>query len=168
MVKRINEFECNKTWFRVEGVYPIKVVMRLQNEMAEHFCDKQNDHIIETLLVAEDNQEILYQLPDHYTDFIEVLIVPRNFKNQTKQKRHLSISERLEQKGIVAIGKLPKPEVIGFLRQEFIKENGGRLPCGNVRVIVEALKHIDNARNVIDVCAINGVHSLHITERLTC
>ena len=53
MVKRINEFECNKTWFRVEGVYPIKVVMRLQNEMAEHFCDKQNDHIIETLLVAE-------------------------------------------------------------------------------------------------------------------
>ena len=111
-----------------------------------------------------DNQEILDELPDHYTDFIEVLIVPRNFKNQTKQKRHLSISERLERKGIVAIGKLPKPEVIGFLRQEFIKENGGRLPCENIRVIVEALKHIDNARNVIDICAINGVHSLHVTE----
>jgi len=165
MTKRINEFECNKTWFRVEGVYPIKVVMRLQNEMAEHFCDKQADHIIETLLVAEDNQQILDELPDHYTDFVEVLIVPKELmQSKQKQRRLLSIPERLNQKGIVGIGKLPKPEVIGFLRNEFIRENGGRLPCGNIRVIVEALRHIENARNVIDVCAINGVHSLHITE----
>ena len=167
MTKRINEFECNKTWFRVEGVYPIKVVMRLQNEMAEHFCDKQADHIIETLLVAEDNQQILDELPDHYTDFVEVLIVPKELmQSKQKQRRLLSIPERLNQKGIVGIGKLPKPEVIGFLRNEFIRENGGRLPCGNIRVIVEALRHIENARNVIDVCAINGVHSLHITEVL--
>ena len=46
---------------------------------------------------------------------------------------------------------------------EFIKENGGDLPLGNVRVIVEALKHFENAKNIIDTCALNGVQSIHLS-----
>ena len=162
---RVAEFEdTSRKWFLVEGIYPIKVIMRLQNEMAEHFCDKRKDHIIETLLVSEDSEDILDQLPEHYTDFVEILTVPSSVKTKSKKSTVPSITDRLQEKGIVGVGKHPKPEVIGFLRKEFIKENGGKLPCENIRVIVEVLRHFDNAKNVIDVCAINGVHSLYTTE----
>ena len=162
---RLAEFEDTaQKWFLVQGIYPIKVIMRLQNEMAEHFCDKRKDHIIETLLVSEDSEDILDQLPEHYTDFVEILNVPSSIKTKAKKSTVPSVTDRLQESGIVGVGKHPKPEVIGFLRSEFIKENGGKLPCENIRVIVEVLRHFDNAKNVIDVCAINGVHSLYTTE----
>jgi len=146
----------------VQGIYPLKVVMRLQNQMMEHLCDKRMDHIIETLLVK--NESILDQLPDHYVDFMEVLIVPDSLlKKSSSPQHHFSISNALEEKDIIGIGKRPNPEMIGFLRDEFIKENGGDLPLGNVRVIVEALKHFENAKNIIDTCALNGVQSIHLT-----
>jgi len=157
---RIEEFQCNKTYFRVEGIYPLKVVMRLQNQMMEHLCDKRMDHIIETILVKDES--ILDQLPDHYVDFMEVLIVPDSISKESKNQ-HFSIQHALENKGIIGIGKRPNPEMIGFLRDEFIKENGGDLPLGNVRVIVEALKHFENAKNIIDTCALNGVQSIHLS-----
>ena len=158
---RIEEFQCNKTYFRVEGIYPLKVVMRLQNQMMEHLCDKRMDHIIETLLVKDES--ILDQLPDHYVDFMEILIVPDSLLKKSSPQHHFSISNALEKKEIIGIGKKPNPEMIGFLRDEFIKENGGDLPLGNVRVIVEALKHFENAKNIIDTCALNGVQSIHLS-----
>ena len=134
--------------------------MRLQNQMMEHLCDKRMDHIIETILVKDES--ILDQLPDHYVDFMEVLIVPDSISKESKNQ-HFSIQHALENKGIIGIGKRPNPEMIGFLRDEFIKENGGDLPLGNVRVIVEALKHFENAKNIIDTCALNGVQSIHLS-----
>ena len=130
--------------------------------MMEHLCDKRMDHIIETILVRDES--ILDQLPDHYVDFMEILIVPDSLlKKSSSPKYHFSISNALEKKEIIGIGKRPNPEMIGFLRDEFIKENGGDLPLGNVRVIVEALKHFENAKNIIDTCALNGVQSIHLT-----
>ena len=84
---RIEEFERNESYFRVEGIYPLKVVMRLQNEMMENLMDKQADHLIETILVR--NESILRQLPEHLTDFMEILIVPDYIK--PKKKRVFSV-----------------------------------------------------------------------------
>ena len=44
--KRIEEFECKDTYFRVEGIYPLKVVMRLQNEMMEHLLGTEFKKLI--------------------------------------------------------------------------------------------------------------------------
>ena len=84
---RIEEFESKELYFRVEGIYPLKVVMRLQNEMMEHLLDKKADHLIETILVRDDS--ILQELPEHYTDFMEILIVPDYIK--PKKRRIFSV-----------------------------------------------------------------------------
>ena len=81
-----------------------------------------------------------------------------------KKNKKSSLAARVQEKSVLGIGRLPKPDVIGRLRAEFMEENGGKLPCGNVRVIAEALRHFENAVNMVDVCAINGVQSIHLSK----
>jgi len=73
-------------------------------------------------------------------------------------------SAALDRKEIIGIGKRPDPEIIGFLRRKFTEENGGKLGLQNIRIVCEALKCTDSAKNIIDTCALKGVHSLHLTQ----
>ena len=61
--------------------------MKLQNDLMERLCDKQSDHIIETILVKD--EKVLSALPEHFVDFMEVLVVPKSL--QCKKSRPFSI-----------------------------------------------------------------------------
>ena len=125
----------------------------IQNFLVKSTSDENEENVLKTLGLKENDPRVIPISEKTSSNWnLDVKNGPlRNFRRA------------IAKDGILAVGKRPDPVETEKLRDQIYQAADIPLYLGNVRVLVEAMKHLPNACALIGTCAQNGVRNIAFT-----